>query len=205
MTSGGGRWLLAWAVAYGVTHHFGLLPDGLGEAGGGTRWTDWVDLLVPYLVIGTALAALAAVGTDRRGWVAAVAGAVLYAQGQGMHLAANSISNAHGDAEPVHLWDEIVGHLLWYGGLALLVAVLARGFVDVRLRVGWRSGVLAVLTGVTWATNALGADGLAVAGLAGAVALSAYGWRIRTSGAGQLLVLGFLPSAAGLSAALLAT
>jgi len=202
MARGGGRELLAWAACYGVTHHLGLLPGGLGATPAGTRWADWLDLAVPYLVVGSALAALAAAGTDRRGWVAAAAGAVLYAQGHGMHLAANSIANARGDAAPVHLWDEVVGHLLWYGGFAVLVAVLARAFAGTDLRAGPWSGVLAVLTGVTWTTNALGADGLAGAGLAAATALSAYGWRLRGTGAGALLLLAFLPSAAGLAAAL---
>jgi hypothetical protein len=190
MTGRGDRWLLAWAVTYGATHHLGLLPDGIGEAGSGTRWADWLDLPVPYLVIGTALAALAAVGTDTRGWVAAAVGAVMYAQGHGIHLAANSVSNARGDGPPVHLWDE-------------MVAALARGFTAAGPRLGRWSAVVAVLTGITWTTNALGADGLIPAGLAGAAALSAYGWRLRASAAGRLLLLAYLPSAVGLSVAFL--
>lgn len=133
-----------------------------------------------------------------------MAGSVLYVQGHGVHLAANSISNARGDEAPTHLWDETVGHLLWYGGLALLVAVLARAFSPVGLRVGPLSGGLAVLTGATWATNTLGADGLRIPGLAAAVALSAYGWRMGATGAGRLLLLAFVPGAAGLAAALVA-
>jgi hypothetical protein len=85
------------------------------------------------------------------------------------------------------------------------VAVLARGFAGIELRLGWRSGALAVLTGITWATNALGADGLILAGLAGVADLTAYGWHLRTSAAGRLLVLAYFPSAIGLSAVLLAT
>lgn len=60
------RWTAAWAVAYNLLHHLGALPGGLGSAGGGTCWTDWIDLLTPYAVAGTALAALASTGTDRR-------------------------------------------------------------------------------------------------------------------------------------------
>ena len=195
------RLLALWAVCYGVTHHLGLLPGGLGAAGGGTRWADWLDLLVPYLVIGTALAALSAVGTDTRGWVMAVVGAVMYAQGHGIHLAANSVSNARGDGPPVHLWDEIVGHLLWYGGLALIVVALAGAVAAAGLRLGRWSGAVAALTGITWTTNALGADGLIPAGLAGAAGLSAYGWRLRAGAAGRLLLLAYLPSAVGLSVA----
>lgn len=104
------RWVVAWAVAYSLLHHLGALPGGLGTAGGGTQWVDWVDLAVPYLVVGPALAALAFAGADRRAWVPGLAGAVAYASGHGIHLAANSISNERGDAAPVHLWDEVVGH-----------------------------------------------------------------------------------------------
>jgi hypothetical protein len=66
MASRGDRWLVVWAIAYGVTHHLGLLPGGLGDAGGGTRWVDWLDLLVPFVVVGSALAALAGAHTNRR-------------------------------------------------------------------------------------------------------------------------------------------
>jgi hypothetical protein len=59
------RWAAAWAVAYNALHHLGALPGGLGDAGGATRWVDWLDLLTPYAVVGTALAALAAARTDR--------------------------------------------------------------------------------------------------------------------------------------------
>lgn len=88
------RWTAAWAVAYNLLHHLGALPGGLGSAGGGTRWTDWIDLLTPYIVTGTALAALAATGTDRRGWTAALLGAAVYAQGHAIHLSANSIATS---------------------------------------------------------------------------------------------------------------
>jgi hypothetical protein len=92
------------AVAYNVLHHLGTLPDGLGDAGGGTRVVDWLDLLTPYLVVGTALAALASAGTDRRGWWTALTGASLYFSGHGVHLAANSIGNVRGDGAPIPLW-----------------------------------------------------------------------------------------------------
>lgn len=153
------RWVVAWAVAYSLLHHLGALPGGLGTAGGGTQWVDWVDLAVPYLVVGPALAALAFAGADRRAWVPGLAGAVAYASGHGIHLAANSISNERGDAAPVHLWDEVVGHGIWYAGVALLVVALARA-VPLRrvVPVGW---LLAACVGVTWATNADGATGCA--------------------------------------------
>lgn len=191
----------AFVVAYNVTHHLGLLPGGLGSAPAGTRWADWLDLLVPFLVLGTAGAALRAAGTDRQGWATALLGAVLYVQGHAVHLAANSISNARGAAEPVHLWDEIVGHLLWYGGCALVFSALARAFARVPLRSGVVPVVLALATGGTWTTNVLGADPLLLAGLLVAAVLTVQGWLSRTSAAGRLLIIAFAPSAVVLAAA----
>ena len=162
------RWTALCALAYNVLHHLGALPGGLGVAGGGTRWVDWVDLLTPYAVVGTALAALAAAGTDRRGWWTAFVGAGLYVQGHGVHLAANSIGNVRGDVPPIHLWDEVVGHWLWYAGVALLVTALAR---SVPLRTTPVALALAVATGLTWTTNALEGT-TAVGSLAVAVALA---------------------------------
>lgn len=190
------RWAVAWAVAYNLMHHLGALPGGLGSAGGGTRWTDWIDLLTPYAVAGTALAALAAAGSDRRGWTAALAGAAVYAQGHAIHLSANSIGNVRGAAPPVHLWDEVLGHWIQYAGLAVLIAAVAR---SVRLPAGPLAVVLALATGLTWTTNAL--EGTTGAGsLAVAVALATWGWRRREEGTGVLLLVAF-----GTSAVLLAS
>ena len=190
------RWAVAWAVAYNLLHHLGALPEGLGPAGGGTRWTDWIDLLTPYTVAGTALAALATSRTDRRGWTAALLGAAVYAQGHAIHLSANSIGNVRGDAAPVHLWDEVLGHWIQYAGLALLIAAVARA---VRLTAGPLALVLALATGLTWTTNAL--EGTTGAGsLVVAAAFAAWGWRRRHEGIGVLLLVTF-----GTSAVLLAS
>ena len=190
------RWVALCAVAYNLLHHLGSLPGGLGDAGGGTRWTDWLDLLTPYAVVGTALAALAATGTDRRGWWTALAGAGAYVNGHAVHLAANSIGNVRGDVPPVHLWDEVLGHWLWYAGAALLVVALARA---VALPATPVTGALALATGLTWTTNAL-AGTTAVGSLACAAALTAWGWRRRRSGTGRLLLVAFGTSALLLSA-----
>ena len=45
------RWLAVTALAYAVLHHLGSIPDGIAEAPRGTRWTDWLDLLVPWLLL----------------------------------------------------------------------------------------------------------------------------------------------------------
>jgi hypothetical protein len=190
------RWLAVCAVAYNVCHHLGALPGGLGSAGGQTRWVDWLDLATPYAVVGTALAALGAARTDRRGWTLAAVGGLAYASGHGVHLAANSIDNARGAAAPVHLWDEVVGHWLWYAGMALLFVALARA-VTVRTR---PVGVaLALATGLTWTTNALEGT-TAVGSLLVAGALALWGWRRREEGVGRLLVVAFGTSAVLLAA-----
>lgn len=186
---------LGFALAYNVLHHLGALPDGLGPAPSATRWVDWLDLLTPYVVVGFALLALAASGTDRRGWWMALLGAGAYVQGHAVHLAANSIGNVRGDAPPVHLWDEVVGHWLWYAGFALLLAALARAVV---LRVHPVSAALAIGTGVTWTTNALEGT-TAVGSLLVAVGLAGWGWQRQNEGTGRLLLLAF-----GTSAVLLA-
>lgn len=186
------RWLAAWALAYSLLHHLGALPGGLGPAPHATRWVDWIDLLTPYAVVGTALAALASAGTDRRGWWIALLGAGAYVQGHGIHLAANSIGNERGDAPPVHLWDEVVGHWLWYAGVALLVLSLARA-VEVRLT---PAGVLlALAVGATWTTNAL--EGTTAVGSL-LVAAGFTGWGMHRGS--RLLVVAFGTSALLLAA-----
>ena len=146
------RWLAWFALAVVVGHHVGTLVGPLGELGARTEWADWVDLLTPYAVVGTALAALLSAGASRRAWLVAAVGGVVYVQGHGVHLAANSIGNARGGAQPVHLWDEVVGHYLWYGGLYLLVAALVLAVPEPGGRARWP---LAALFGLTTATNGI--------------------------------------------------
>ena len=141
--------------------------------------------------MGCALAALLAAGASRRAWVLAAAGAVAYVQGHGLHLAANSVGNARGDAPPVHLWDEVMGHYVWYGGLYLLVAALALAPFETRSAWRWP---LAALFGFTIATNGV-EGGTAVLTLAVSVAFLAWGVRRRES---------LLWSAFGVATALLA-
>lgn len=170
------RWLAWFAVAVIVGHHVGTIFGPLGELGGGTEWQDWIDLATPYAVIGTALGVLVAGQAGRRSWLLAAAGAVLYVQGHGIHLAANSISNARGSAPPTYLWDEVVGHYLWYGGLYLLVAALVLAAPAVTSAWRWP---LAALFGLTSATNAIEGQ-TALLTLAVSVAFAAWGWRRRS-------------------------
>jgi hypothetical protein len=160
-----------------VGHHTGFTLEPLGTvggiAGGETRWSDWIDLVLPYLVIGCAGAALAAVATPRRLWLLFGFAAVLYTQGHGIHLAANSIANVT-PAEPAHLWDEVIGHYLWYGGLAGLVAALGLALGD-RHRPSWRVGLpLSLLFGFTVFTNSI-EGGTAPLGLVTSAAFLVWG------------------------------
>jgi hypothetical protein len=186
------RALAATAGAYGVLHHLGSLASGLGGVGQ-TGWADWIDLLTPYLVLLPAGAALLAAGIGPRLWIGYLAGAVLYADGHGIHLAANSIGNQT-PGEPAHLWDEVVGHYLWYGGWTVVLAVLATAFARRSLPSGSAPYALALLVGGTAATNALEGGTVPLA-LTAAAAFGAVGWRTRDR-LGRLLLVAALPTAA---------
>jgi len=96
-------------------------------------------------------------------WLATGVGTILYVEGHGIHLSANSIGNVASlqeTAEPtidiIHLWDEVVGHYFWFAGLAvvLYVCVVSVRGQPLNLPV-WPSVVGGALTGLTWATNGL--------------------------------------------------
>ena len=184
------RALAVSALTYAVCHHLGLMPSGLGSGPHGTQWADWLDLLVPWLVLAPAALALWAGRVGSRVWAVFGAGALAYASGHGIHLAANSVGNA--SAGPTaHLWDEVVGHYLWFAGVALVLATLAIAMAG---RPGTRplGHALAVAAGLTWATNAIG-GGTVVFSLAVALATVAFGWQHRRELAGVLLI-GFSPA-----------
>ena len=181
-----------------VLHHVGAVPASWLGTVGPTRWTDWLDLLTPYCVLGSAAAVLLAADATRRSWLTAGVGGVLYTQGHGLHLAANSINNRLDD-DSVHLWDEIAGHLLWYAGLALIVVVLAQSLVTSPLTVRRWGWILAAAFGLTHATNAL-EGGTAVPSLLFAVGMCAWCRRLPVPlgrlllvayGLGALVLLGY--------------
>jgi len=118
------RWLTTTALAYAVLHHLGLLPDGLGSGPEGTRWADWLDLLVPWLVLAPAALTMWAAPASVRGWMLFGAGVVAYVSGHGIHLAANSVGNQD-PGETAHLWDEV---------MSLLLAVTAATYGWIRRR-----------------------------------------------------------------------
>jgi hypothetical protein len=178
------RRLAAFAAVVIVGHHTGTVLSPLGEVGS-TRWADWADLVVPYAVAGTAAATLAAANAGRRDWTLLAASCLLYTQGHGIHLAANSIANVQ-PSDAVHLWDETVGHWLWYSGFAVIVATLAHALAAVPSPRSIWSLVFALAFGLTVFTNSV-EGGTAPLGLATGVVFVAWGLRSRQR-APELLV-----------------
>lgn len=183
--------LAATGLSYAVLHHLGLLPSGLGSAPEGTRWADWLDLAVPWLVLVPAAVTMWAAPASLRSWVVFGAGVVAYSSGHGIHLAANSVNNA-GGGRTAHFWDEVVSHHVWFLGVALVLAALARTMVG-RPRPHPAAYVLAVGVGITWVSNAVG-GGTVVFSLAVAVAAAVFGWARRRE-LGLVMLVGFLPAA----------
>jgi hypothetical protein len=99
--------------------------------------------------------------------------ALLYATGHGIHLAANSIGNV-APGETAHFWDERVGHLVWYAGVAVVFAVLASTLTSEPPTTSPAAWLLAVAVGATWGTNATGGE-LTWPGTVAAAAALAWG------------------------------
>ena len=178
------RWLAAAVAAYVLMHHVGAV-NLLGEVGE-TRWADWVDLLTPYAVVLPLGAALAVSRPPAREWLLLLVAALAYTEGHGIHLAANSVSNRE-PSDVAHLWDEVVGHWVWYSGVVLLAVVVVRGLGRAGVPGGPLPYALAALAGTTFATNCL-EGGTVPLGLA--VGAAGFAWALRAGGApGRLLLL----------------
>ena len=141
-----------------VGHHLGTLLGGLGPVGD-VQGADLVDLLLPYAVVAAGGVALLGVPVAAR--TAGVVGLVLYVQGHGLHLAANSIAERQ-DSATAFFWDELAGHAIWYAGLYLLLGALLVGRAVVARPGPLRLGLSAAV-GVTFATNALGGHAVPLA------------------------------------------
>lgn len=179
------RWLGVAVLTYTVCHHLGSLPEGLGQAGDGTRWVDWIDLTTPLLVLSPLGLALRSAGAREVEWLLAGVGAVVYSMGHGIHLAANSVGNT-APGPTAHLWDEPVGHHVWFAGLALVVAAVARVLARSTTPTGPLPWLLAAVAGLTWGTNAVG-GGAEV--MSAALALLAAAWAVRHRRTAAVLLL----------------
>lgn len=113
------RALLAFVAAAFVFHQLpSLLPHRAG---------DVVDLLTPFAVAGTAAWALSSLRARGPVVVVAIAAAIAYVDGHGIHLSANSIANEGPGPEVeglVYFWDETFSHLEavvgWFGLFACI-------------------------------------------------------------------------------------
>lgn len=179
--AGVGRRLLLFGVAVGLMHHVGLLTDA------GTSRRDVLERLA------RPADALSGRGFDAGGPGGGAAGphrlgSVAYVQGHGLHLAANCVANA-APGPTAHLWDEVVGHIVWYAGLGLILVALVRALDAVPIRVSPVGWVVALNVGLTVATNAL-AGGTVAGSLAGSLAFAIYGLG-RHDALGRLLLATF--------------
>jgi hypothetical protein len=136
--------LLGFSLAVFVFHQ---LPSLAGDTAG-----DWIDLITPLAVVATAAWVLGR-GAAPLTLVVALVGMVLYVDGHGIHLAANSIGHETltGDAKDVtHFWDEEWGHAEWHLGWFVLVLAfcLAERGRPVRLQ-RWQAVASVLLLGWT--------------------------------------------------------
>jgi hypothetical protein len=177
----------------------GQLPSGLGNAPEGTQWADWLDLAVPWLVLTPAALTMWAAQPSTGSWVVFGAGVIAYASGHGIHLAANSIGNTR-PGQTAHLWDEVVGHQVWFVGVALVLAALASTTIG-RPHPTPVGHVLALAVGLTWASNAVG-GGTELFSVVVAAGACAFGWTRRRE-LGVVFLVGFLPAVAVLVVELL--
>ncbi|MEO8692595.1 MAG: hypothetical protein ABI658_03710 [Acidimicrobiales bacterium] len=194
-------WLVAFAIAYAVLHHNGTVLSPLGGRGT-TRWIDWFDLATPLLVLLPSAGLLRCVGGNAKQWVLWCVGAIVYTEGHGVHLAANSIYH-DAPSDTAHLWDEVVGHLIWYSGFWIIVVVLVAALAKTSLPLSPLGVALAAAVGVTHATNGLGADRpVPVVAAVIAVAFIALGLRLRTD-AGRYLAVAYAIAILTMTAVLL--
>ena len=184
-------WLGWFALSVIVGMQAGTVFRPLGSIGD-TRVADWVDLLTPYAVLGTAAVVLARASAARPQWTLFGVGAVTFALGKGMHLAANSVGNvadpAVARAGIVHLWDEVVSHLVWFTGLFLVILAIAWALRALEFRTGTVDVVVAGLLAVTLVNTYIeGAQ--PVLGLAFLATLLALGLRWRPAPVSRLLLV----------------
>ena len=191
--------LAALALAVVVFMQIGTFARPLGDVGP-VRAADWLDLLTPWAVVGAAAWVLircraGTVGAppDRLAWVLLAVGGLAFAEGKGLHLAANSVGNvapAGAAAEVAHLWDEGIGHWIWYLGLLLVLAAVSRAVLDgcgAGAPVSAAGVVLALLTGFSLANTWI--EGRTPwLGLAAAAGFAAWGLRRRSRGGTLWLV-----------------
>ena len=106
---------------------WGAVPHHEVEARVGAPPGDLVDLVTPFAFLGAAALVLWSLRAGRGAVALAVAAAIFYVDGHGMHLAANSIAAdpilPHTSADRAYFYDERLGHIEWHlGWLGLMAA-----------------------------------------------------------------------------------
>jgi len=84
----------------------------------GMEWGDALDIATPFVVFGLVwlLVSHTVSALDGRATLALLLIAVVWSQGQGMHLASNSIGHQVTEGEGsglVHFYDEVLSHYIW--------------------------------------------------------------------------------------------
>lgn len=101
---------------------------------GGLLLADVVDLLTPLVTVILICRVLVASTADARPRTLCVAlmilGGVLFVEGHGIHLSANALTRILGEGPSAaqrlaYFYDEVLGHLLWDGGMVLMTVGLA--------------------------------------------------------------------------------
>lgn len=170
-----GQCAVAFVVTVAVFHSLPILAGAIGMH-------DAVELVTPFAVVGAVLATLLSLRARPRALLLALVGAILYVDGHGIHLSANSIGTkpiSGRAAEVAHFWDEQFGHLWWHLGWFVLIAAICVAEPGRHVRLSRRqTAAVVVLLGATLFTNTVeGGDWwleLAGAAVFGAWALAAH-------------------------------
>jgi len=205
------RYALAFAVVLAI---FILGPPFLPGTFGPypqLRWGDVLDLATPIVVLPAAWLLFTDAGAERPSRIEAllfVALAAVWAEGQGMHLAANAIGHLVGDGTGdlqtlTHDLDEVLSHVIWHAALIGLSALIVwRALSHPPTERHWSARSLIALTlapllfGFTFfamvvegATAIIGLPGAAVVA---AVGVLSSGRRIVDRPAVALFAIGYL-------------
>ncbi len=149
--------LLTFALAFAV---FFMGPAFMGSAFGPfplMKWGDAFDLLTPLILIPLYWFILSPVqGRSPRVAVtlAFMVLAGVWVEGQGMHLAANSIGHHLEDpagsavTRLTGFYDEVLSHYLWHAGVLGMAALWVAGHWENRMAVPGREWIVVVVSGV---------------------------------------------------------